>query len=116
MATCKEQSSVAIYLRYIEMLKNNNFGRVITISNHDKHYEKLSANLEILENLGLPIEIFVRGIAKEKPVCIYKNTNHKFVNARQALQFGRKDSARNYKRVAKEELEYVLKELKIERL
>lgn len=112
MATCKEQSSISIYLRYIENLKKYTRGRILTISNHDKHYEKLPINLNKLEKLGFPIEIFIRGKISREPICIYNNEKYSFENVNDALQFGRDNSSKSYRKNAKEDMEYVLKELK----
>lgn len=94
LATCREESILSCFERYILMKEKTGIGRFITIQSHDKRYEQFPKTAKEQEEKGVQIEVYERGITTNKPILLYSNilNNNIYANFEDALKSGRKHS------------------------
>lgn len=94
LATCREESILSCFERYILMKEATGIGRFITLQAHDKRYIQFPKTAKEQEKKGVQIEVYERGSIINSPILLYdnKHSNNKFNNFEEALKFGRKHS------------------------
>lgn len=94
LATCREESILSCFERYILMKEATGMGRFITIQSHDKRYIQFPKTAKEQEKKGVQIEVYERGGIINNPRLLYDNKhfNNNFYSFEEALNFGRKHS------------------------
>ena len=94
LATCREESILSCFERYILMKEKTGIGRFITLDAHDKRYIQFPKTAREQEKKGVKIEVYKRGNVINNPELLYDNIhfNSNFNNFEEALKFGRKQS------------------------
>lgn len=94
LATCREESILSCFERYILMKEKTGIGRFITLQSHDKRFIQFPKTAKEQEKKGIQIEVYERGNDVNTPLLIYDNKkyNSNFSNFQMALEYGRKHS------------------------
>ena len=94
LATCREESILSCFERYIFAKKNKLIARFITIESHDKRYVQFPKTARIQEKKGLEIEVYERGKCISLPKLLYNNKiyTNGFNDFEEAIEFGRAHS------------------------
>ena len=94
LATCREESILSCFERYILMKEATGIGRFITLQSHDKRYIQFPKTAKEQEKKGVQIEVYERGNIINNPILLYDNKhfNSNFNSFEEALKFGRKHS------------------------
>lgn len=115
MATCREESILSCFERYILMKETIGMGRFVTIQSHDKRYKNFPHTAREQEKKGVQIQVFERGDITNDPILLYDNKTDKnrFNGFEEALYFGRKQSYEKCKKDINKRIFQIEKELKI---
>lgn len=99
LATCREESILSCFERYILMKEVTGIGRFITLQSHDKRFIQFPRTAKVQEQKGIQIEVYERGNLINNPILIYNNVHCKnnFNNFEEALKFGREHSYKKCK-------------------
>lgn len=94
LATCREESILSCFERYILMKEKMGIGRFITLQSHDKRYTQFPKTAKEQEKKGVQIEVYERGSVINNPILLYDNKHHNssFNSFEEALNYGRKHS------------------------
>lgn len=117
MATSKEESTLSLFERYLEMRKTIGFGRLTTIEAHDVRFASLDKTVLALENEGIEegieVEVFERGEKFKLPVFLYgtHSLKSKYPSVEEALAAGRQRSFENCLKTAPERLQAINQEM-----
>lgn len=113
MATCREESILSCFERYILMKETIGMGRFVTIQSHDKRYKNFPQTAKEQEKKGVQIQVFKRGDTTNNPILLYDNKSDKnrFHNFEEALYFGRKQSYEKCEKNISKRIYQVEKEL-----
>lgn len=94
LATCREESILSCFERYILMKEKTGIGRFIQLQSHDKRYYQFPKTAKEQEKKGVEIEVYKRGVTVQNPILLYNNKhfNTRFSNFEEALKYGRNQS------------------------
>lgn len=108
------ESLLSIFERYIEMNKTMGFGRLTTISAHDKRYNGFTNVASTLESNDIEVEVYKRATDKKIPIMVYKTSDNQgpYKSVMEALIATREESYKLCMEKAKERLDLINKEIR----
>ena len=113
MGTCREESLLSIFERYLEKRKKVGVGRLTSIDAHDKRYDGFTRTAGELEKNGIEVEVYRRGMVPDKPLLLYRTRgkSNKYGSVLEALSAAREDSYRKMLRTAAARLQSINDEI-----
>ena len=94
LATCREESILSCFERYILMKEKTGVGRFVTIQSHDKRYYQFPKSAKEQEHKGVQIEVYERETDTYEPNLLFSNKQptNRFKDFEDALAYGRRHS------------------------